>query len=258
MNYLEISLVIYKTSIDKLRLVVDPISKPIGNWSIKINIFDNGISKGLEEYCLSNNYNYSSLSKNIGFGKGHNFNFNKIDKKNFLFLILNPDVFFDSNDFIALLKFIEQNQDFGIMSPKLLNSDCSVQQICRPLPTPLNLFVRRLSKKLGRSNFFGNSLGNISNELTVVPFIHGACFFVKSEIFRRVGGFDSRFFLYMEDADLCRRVNEISTVLYNSKFHAIHEHQQGSYKNFILLYHHSLSAIRYFNKWGWFFGNIAK
>ena len=64
-------------------------------------------------------------------------------------------------------------------------------------------------------------------------------------------GFDERFFLYMEDADICRRIYKSGKkILFYPKVEIIHQHQQGSSKNIKLFIIHASSAIKYFLKWG--------
>jgi hypothetical protein len=85
-----------------------------------------------------------------------------------------------------------------------------------------------------------------------VPVLSGCFMFTRRSVFDRVGGFDERFFLYMEDIDLCRRMGDISRLLFWPGITVTHGHAQGSYKHAHLLRVHIRAAIAYFNKWGWF------
>jgi len=67
-----------------------------------------------------------------------------------------------------------------------------------------------------------------------------------------LGGFDERYFMYMEDVDLVRRCASLGKVKYLPKMTVVHEFSKGSYHNPKLLRYHVCSAIMYFNKWGWF------
>lgn len=66
-------------------------------------------------------------------------------------------------------------------------------------------------------------------------------------------GFDERYFMYMEDVDLVRRLGRLGKTLYAPQVHIVHEYAKGSYGNKKLLVFHLKSGLRYFNKWGWFF-----
>ena len=77
--------------------------------------------------------------------------------------------------------------------------------------------------------------------------------FMRMSVLKSVGGFDERFFLYLEDTDLSRRIGNVAKTIYDPSVAVIHEHQKGSYKSSRLMWVHIQSAVRYFNKWGWFF-----
>lgn len=77
--------------------------------------------------------------------------------------------------------------------------------------------------------------------------------FLRTNILKKVGLFDEKFFMYLEDTDLTRRIHKVAKTIYFPYVHIYHEYGKGSYKNFKLLYYHIDSAIKYFNKWGWFF-----
>lgn len=249
---LAVSLVIYKTPLQQVKAVIDTLLDGV-SIQLSIHFFDNGNSPDLKNYALKSGYDYHSLGYNIGFGRGHNFIFNTLDKNIQYILFLNPDVFLRGIDLYKALSLFSANESCGLLSPKLVYEDGSLQDICRILPVPLQLIKRRFLKK-------SNELGNINlsklasvNGLVEVPFIHGACIFVKSKVFKDVGGFDPRYFLYMEDLDLCRKIQENYRVCYSADFSAVHQHEKGSYKSIKLLFIHLISALRYFNKWGWIF-----
>jgi GT2 family glycosyltransferase len=69
------------------------------------------------------------------------------------------------------------------------------------------------------------------------------------------GFYDERFFMYFEDFDLSRRINKLYKTVYYSDVHVFHEYERGAQKSLILFKIFIQSAIKYFNKWGWFFDN---
>ena len=73
---------------------------------------------------------------------------------------------------------------------------------------------------------------------------------IRTELFQKLGGFDERFFLYMEDADLCKRVNRVSRLCYCPDTKVIHKWEKGSHKSKKLFKLHVQSMISYFKKWG--------
>ena len=82
--------------------------------------------------------------------------------------------------------------------------------------------------------------------------------FLRTDILRKVGMFDERYFMYAEDLDLCRRIGEVSKTMFYPNVTVYHEYEKGSYKNKRLLKYHICSVIKYFNKWGWFFDKKRK
>lgn len=84
-----------------------------------------------------------------------------------------------------------------------------------------------------------------------VPFAQGSFLVIRTELFRELEGFDERYFMYMEDADLCKRVNNVSSLWYCPDTAVIHKWERGSHKDKKLLKIHILSMFRYFRKWGW-------
>ena len=86
-----------------------------------------------------------------------------------------------------------------------------------------------------------------------VPCLSGCFMFIRTKVLREVGLFDERFFMYMEDVDLSRRIHRRFRTVYYPAAAVYHEYEKGSYKSATLLAHHLLSAIKYFNKWGYVF-----
>lgn len=75
--------------------------------------------------------------------------------------------------------------------------------------------------------------------------------FMRASVLQEVGGFDERFFMYMEDVDLCRRIGARHMTVFNPTVVVTHGYAKASYQNLKLLGYHVQSALRYFGKWGW-------
>lgn len=82
--------------------------------------------------------------------------------------------------------------------------------------------------------------------------------FVESRLLQQLQGFDSRYFMYLEDVDLCRKVLQYEKPMFCSEATVTHAFAKGSYKNLKLMGYHIRSAITYFNKWGWFLTQNAE
>ena len=254
MTRLIISMVVYKTPTEALESILDEALHGLGAIPYEVHILDNADDVKLQSWCKKKHYGYHSLGLNVGFGKGHNEIFKKTTQKNTTYLFLNPDIEISGSAIKEALAFMEKNIRVGLLSPKLLNTDGSIQLACRFIPSPLTLIKRFLFKST--SDAFPLS---VYKNNFLAPFIHGACFFMRGEVFKSVGGFDERYFMYMEDLDLCRKIQskKFSVVLFN-KVPAIHHHHKGSAKDFKLFLYHVRSFIRYFNKWGWFIDKKRK
>jgi GT2 family glycosyltransferase len=248
---LEISIVIYRTKINKIEKNLSYLRKGISaSLNYFINIFDNGQDEELRDYCYEQGFNYYSTGKNIGFGAGHNWVFSKRKAFGDFFLILNPDIYIDGDNIFEILSFLNRNENVGILSPRLCYPDGSEQKITRLFPTPISMFTRKFL------NDFSDDINNLeTSEVIAVPFIHGACLFARTDILESIGFFDERFFLYCEDMDLCRKISHSHLVVYYGKISAIHEYAKGSSKSVKLLYYHICSTVKYFLKWGLTSGN---
>lgn len=201
---------------------------------------------------------YLYSGKNLGFGKAHNRAFKMAIGSSDLHLILNPDIAFDSEVLVILAKFFESHPSVGAVMPRINYPDGSLQRLCKLLPTPIDLIFRRfIPNKLIKSYI------NIKYEMhrlpqdrpSCVPTLSGCFLLIRSDLLGYIGGFDERFFMYMEDVDLVRRIGDIAKTVYLPSVHVVHGYEKGSYRNWKLLGYHLLSAIKYFFKWGWFFDN---
>lgn len=149
-------------------------------------------------------------SHNIGFSKAVN-NALKISTADFI-LILNPDTFVVSGFFEPILEYMERHPDVGIVGPRILNNDGSLQGSARSHPSPLTAFFGRSS---ALSKWFPSNRLTCQNLLTTrsdglnpmeADWVSGACMLVRRETLNDVGFMDERFFMYWEDADWCRRM----------------------------------------------------
>jgi GT2 family glycosyltransferase len=154
----------------------------------------------------------SKNTSNIGYSKA----VNKALKVSNAFnvVLLNPDSYVMKGFFENALRHMKENSQVGILGPKILNSDGSVQGSARSFPSPITgLFGRNTlltrwfpNNRFSRQNVIINrSDGMIPIE---VDWVSGACMVVRKAAIDDVGPLDERFFLYWEDADWCRRMWE--------------------------------------------------
>ena len=125
-------------------------------------------------------------------------------------LLLNPDTRLEVGVVDALRHALEQSPEAGVVGPRVVNDDGSIQASARRFPDMTTPFGGRTSWL--SSGFPGNwfSARNLKGLDAVDPmrvdWISGACLMTRRDLFDRLGGLDEAFFLYWEDADYCRRV----------------------------------------------------
>jgi hypothetical protein len=147
-------------------------------------------------------------SINLGFAKANNLGARAAGGRNLLFL--NPDTEIVGDGLRRMASFLDATGDAGIVGCKLLNTDLSLQTSCvQPFPSILNQafdtdYLRRIFPKL---RLWGmQALLRPDDSPAEVEVVVGACLMIKSDVFKSVGRFSSKYFMYAEDADLCFKV----------------------------------------------------
>jgi GT2 family glycosyltransferase len=222
---------------------------------IMIYVIDNSATPALARVAHEFGANYIHLPHNPGFGAGHNVALQEAFKVNAEFhLVLNPDIRFADNVIPAMLTYLQQHSEIGMVMPSVFYPDGKRQHLCKLLPNPIDLMIRRffptlfrISGRLASYEMHASGYDKVMD----VPALSGCFMLMRTSILRKVGCFDERFFMYMEDVDLSRRIGRAARTIYFPFTSVIHDYGKGSYKSLKLLYYHARSAIQYFNKWGW-------
>jgi GT2 family glycosyltransferase len=221
----------------------------------RLFLIDNSPTDQLKYLAYDPRITYIFNSRNIGFGAGHNISLRKIVDESRYHLVLNPDVYFDRDVLTTLYNYKEENPETGLVMPKVLYPDGRLQPVCKLLPSPRTLIVRRflnfLTSTLEKENYRYELHLSGYDRIIDAPFLSGCFMFLRTEALRNVGLFDERFFLYTEDTDLSRRIHKHFRTVFFPGVTIHHYHQRGSYKSPLLLWRNILSAVKYFNKWGW-------
>jgi len=250
-----ISIVLFHTDEKEVRNVLNLINR--SSLKKKIYLVDNSADDSLRVLSRINNVEYIFNNTNLGYGAGHNIAINKAAGQSEYHLIMNSDIEFNPVILEQAFMCMETNPEIGMLSPQILLPDGELQHFCRKLPTPFDLFVRRFipgflkplfKKYLDNYLLLNKDYSSAMN----IPNLPGCFMFVRTHVLLEVGGFDEKFFLYVEDVDLTRRLHEKSITLYYPKIVIQHSLARGSYKVSKLVLYHIASAIYYFNKWGWF------
>lgn len=254
------SIVLYNTPDVQLRRLLDCILS--SSLLVQVFVVDNSPTPTAFNFDEFPNLTYLK-SKNRGYGAGHNIALNKIITFSDFHFILNPDIYFDCQTLENLVNRISCDVNIGLLMPKVLYPNGDLQFLCKKLPTPLNLFLRRfpipLFKGLSdKSNYsYELRVTNYDHEMNV-PSLSGCFMLLRVSALIKVGFFDERYFMYAEDIDLSRRIHSSFKTLFYPHDEIFHQHEKGSYKNFKMLFLHLSSIVKYFNKWGWFFDSDRK
>lgn len=209
---LSVVIVNYKVK-ELLAQAIRSLRKAEGYDQTEVIVVDNDSNDGSFEYISINfpEVIWIGLKTNAGFGKACNIGAERASAP--VLLMLNPDTLVSSDTLVKGLDFLEKHPKAGIMSPKVLNQDGSFQWQCRrSFPTPSNAFfyltgLYRLfpkSKKLGAYSMTWAP----SDEAMKVDAVSGSCFFIPTDLYQEIGGFDESFFMYGEDLDICAQVTE--------------------------------------------------
>lgn len=192
--------------------------------------------------------------RNLGFGAGHNLAIRALAGQSDAHLLLNPDVSFGSEVLPYLSTRMEKELDISALMPRIAYPDGELQRLCKLLPTPLDLILRRfipsqsLRSRLNERYELHDLPQDRSSE---VPSLSGCFLLVRMALLQGMGGFDERYFMYMEDVDLVRRLGDHGRTVYDPSVTVVHAYAKGSYRNRKLLGYHLKSALKYFGKWGW-------
>jgi len=256
---LNVSIVLYHNREEQIKKAIESVLNT--DLNITLYLVDNSSTDSLRELeRIDKRIVYIFNNSNLGFGKAHNIALKKSIEKNIPYhLVLNPDVYFEKGVLEELYNFMENNKDVGLVMPKVLYPDGNIQYLCKLLPTPLDLFGRRFlnfgpfKKIVEKRNEIYELRFTGYDKIMEVPYLSGCFMFIRTEVLKKVGLFDERFFMYLEDTDLSRRIHRVAKTVYYPYVYIYHEYGKGSYKSLKLLYYHIKSAIKYFNKYGWFF-----
>lgn len=198
--------------------------------------------------------NYHFLNQNGGFGFGHNRALEYLGGRSDVHLILNPDIEFGTEVIEHLVQELKSNPDISAMMPRIQYPDGSPQRLAKMLPTPVDLFIRRFLPLAALKRALNNryELHHLPlDRPTNVPCLSGCFLVARTRLLDRLQGFDERYFMYMEDVDLIRRLGDLGRIVFDPRVVVVHAYAKGSYHDWRLMRYHVASACRYFSKWGW-------
>jgi len=256
---------------DDIIRAIDSMIADIANCSydVQITVADNSENKDGIREDLEKKFpivHYIDCGGNIGFGAGNNKGFYSCDAR--YYFALNRDTIIPDNSHTIerIIQFMDAHSQIGCVGPKLLNMDGTLQYACYRFDLPSILikplkqihfdkkykWVKKHADKLEMKDFD-------HEETRPVDWVLGAAMIVRKEVVDDIGWFDDRYFMYLEDADWCRRMWEAGWPVYYVHDIVIrHMHARDSakvpglfkalFKNKLARIH-AVSWVKYLWKW---------
>lgn len=256
---LSIIILNYKTR-GLLRQCLKAIYQNPPDFSYEIIVVDNNSHDGSQEMVQHEfkNVRFLALDRNYGYAGGNNRGL-RVGSGEFL-SILNPDILVRAGALDSLVKFLEENKNIGMVGPKLLNPDGTLQYSCFNFPKPQTPIYRRtilgylpFAKEEVRRYLMADWTHNVSRD---VDWLLGGALIIRRDAYKTVGELDERFFLYFDEVDYARRMHRARwRVVYFPQAAMVHFHQRESAGSLWSLLTnkvtriHLYSGIKYFWKY---------
>ena len=196
---------------ESIQVALDNLSNEFQALPWKVCILSNNPSSlkrnAVREFCSARRLDFIEADENKGFGSGHNTIFCSYPEVTW-YICCNPDVVLDPRCLIELLRFSFSQPQHCLYMPKVLNLDGTHQPVVRPYLS-VSSWVRRQFWRIGiRSRSSIESTFDYSRSAPI-EFVSGCFFLIEASKYRSLGGFDEKFFLYYEDADLSKRAESL-------------------------------------------------
>jgi GT2 family glycosyltransferase len=254
------SLVIYKNERKQLLHAIESFLNT--ELNVKLILIDNSPTDNLRGIKNDSRIEYLFNPSNPGYGSSHNIGIKKYCKKSKYYLVLNPDIYYAKGVVEDIIKFMDSDNRIGLVMPKVLYPNGSVQYLAKLIPSPFVLFVRRflpfsiLKKKISYKfelRFSGY------DTIMEVPYLSGCFMFFRSDALININGFDENIFMHFEDLDITRRCNQagFKTIYYPHQL-VYHDHLYKTFLSFANIKMYFISSFYYFDKWGWFFDKTRR
>lgn len=222
--------------------------------SFEVIVVDNGSADGTVEMIKEKfpKVRLIALPNNLGYSAGSNKGIEAAEGR-FIFF-LNADIVTLDNSFDRLYDYMIANQKVGIVGPQLLNPDRSIQYTAYRWYRFFTPFARRSFLK--KTNWGRSELKRFlildwdHNTERSVEWLMSSCFLVRREALVAIRFFDTRFFVYLADTDLCRRIWQAGwSVRYLPRAKFVHYYRRESAESLTLAYIHFIDWMRYLWKW---------
>ena len=234
-QFFKLSIIIVSyNSLNYLKDCLDSIKKNEPAESFEIIVVDNASSDGTAQ-AIRKDYPYVKLiinDKNEGFAAANNKAIKSLSSE--YILLINSDCRVYANSIDRLLEFADANNDTGIAGPRIINSDGSVQLSCRKFPSFFDAGMHSILTNIAPNNPFSRRYklaGLNRDKISKVDWVSGSCMLIRRAALKQTGLMDEKYFMYVEDTDLCYRMWKYGWKVYYFPESEILHHIGGSTKS---------------------------
>lgn len=244
MTKLSIIILNYNTkdlTIECLKSIFNQYDKEISTGFFEIIVVDNASSDNSVSFIKKEKFNIKIIEnkENVGFSKGNNIGAKEAEGKYVLFL--NSDTQIQDKGFLRMTEFMDLNDKAAILGGRLENENKSTQKSAGNFYNVLNLGILLFGG--GKLGFLRKSPARISR----VDWVSGASLMARKDVFKKIGGFEEKLFMYMEDMEFCFRAKKKGfTTYYYPNISLLHKEGASSSRTFAII--HIYEGILYFFK----------
>lgn len=170
--------------------------------------------------------------------------------------VLNTDLSWAPGTFETMRGWMLAHPEVSLAVPRIVDQRGETQLLCKRNPTLLALLSRRFIPKslkphwlLCYDRWYCMADQDYAHVIETT-YLSGCCMVFRSPAYLKVGGFDERYFLYLEDADLARRLSLDGRCVHLPIAEVKHGWGRGNYSSLKLMLVNLISAWKYFGAWG--------
>jgi N-acetylglucosaminyl-diphospho-decaprenol L-rhamnosyltransferase len=247
------AVVINKNTRGFLRECLGTLTSQDYDGRIAVWVVDNASTDGSAEAVLSGFPSVDLVwnSINVGYARACNQGIEATGEP--IVMIMNSDIELSEDTVSSLVDYMESHPSAGVAAPMLLNSDGSLQFSCREFPSIRTAFFHAFLGLFRGENAHSSSYKKMEWDHTSpseVPWVSGAFMALRRAALDEIGGFDEKYFMYVEDVDLCWRMWRAGwSVGYVPRGPVVHHVGMSSRAvPARMVFHHHMSMLRFHRK----------
>ncbi len=236
---------------DEIVTLIDSIERYTKGVKYRIYVVDNGSPKFETAMFMREAYPHITVlcRENEGFGTAHNALIPYMDSR--YHAVVNPDISIQDDIFTELVGYLDANPDCAMVQPDVIFPDGTPQPLPKRAPSYRFLILGRLGNRIKAFRKYRTAYTRADEtftEPTEVDFCSGCFFVTRTAHYKKLGGFDQDYFMYLEDADLTERMQSLGKTVYYPNASVIHHWKGGSRQSKKLLFLHIRSMFLYMKK----------